>query len=489
MSVILAPNGRPARSEFRAQYDAAQTNPSRSNLPGFVQSSNLDATPMARRALIKSSRALYKNSAFIRGLTERIITLAIGCGIQFLPSSGSDRYNQASTARLKRWGKRPAVRCPFTWRQIQRIIFRAILTDGEIFVYHTTKDGEPRIMLIESHLIGKGYSRAWSGEPDGIVLDADGDPVAYEYYPDQKNGYPSGKPILLPAESVTHFMLPDRADLYRGVTPYHSVITTAHDVHDIIAMEKAAVKDVSKRTDVITTASGEYDPEQAHANGGVVPSSTDSSKFYQEVLGPDAVVMRNGDTYTPYEPKRPGPAWQGFMDFLTQFCCMGLNVPPSVFLPMKIGGADTRATWATAARVVELWQDDLSAGFEEIVNFVQYDDISNRRVTNSPADWDSLTYQYPRRVTSDYGRDSKSDREDVKMGMLSLRDYYGGEGCNWKEEIQQIAKEQAYIKEIALEEGLTPPDIMMKNPNQQMDPSAVDQSSDSSSDSPQDPAV
>lgn len=465
MRSILAPNGRPARLEVRAHYDAVQQVPSRSNLPGVVQSAGLDANPMARRILIKSSRSLYKNSPFVRGLTERIVTLAIGSGIQFLPSTASERYNQASLSRLKRWYKRPAVGCPFMWYQIQRMILRAVITDGEMFAYHTSKDGEPRIKLIESHLIGRGYSKTWSGEPDGIVLDSDGDPVAYEYYPDQRHK----KPILLPAENVTHFTLPDRADLYRGVTPYHAAITTAHDVHDILALEKAAVKDVSRKTDVITTASGEYDAEQAHANGAVVPNTTDSTKFYQDVYGPDAVIMRNGDTYTPYEPKRPGPAWQGFVDFLTQVCVMCLRMPPNVLLPMKVGGADTRATWATAAREIEIYQQDIVPGLESIINFVQYDDIANRRVTNSPSDWDALTCQFPRRVTSDYGRDSQSDREDVKMGMLSLRDYYGGEGCNWKEEIRQIADEQAYIKEIAEEKGLEPHDLMMKNPNQQMD--------------------
>lgn len=479
--MILAPDGSLAarRSDIRAYYEAARSSPARSNINGVVQGANRDADAMTRRELIRASRTLYKNSPYFRGLVERAVTLAIGCGIQSCPASSSERYNETSESALKAWGKRPAVGTPFMWRQLQRIILRAMILDGEVFVYLFRKNGAPRIRLIESHCIGYGISRIYSGEADGVVMDADGDPVAYEYYPDEYNR----KPVILPAQSVVHFMWPERAEMARSVGLLASIITTGHDIHDIIAMEKAAVKSVSKNTDIIKTASGELDVEDLHADDGraVEVSDADGSKYYERVFGPEAKILRNGDEYAGYEPKRPGPAWQGFMDFLSQLCCIGFNLPPSILLPLRNQGADTRKDLGIAERVIEGWQGDIQPGLEEIINWAQWEHIQTRRVSNAPSDWSELSWQYPKRLSVDYGRDSKSDREDVKMGMLSLREYYGREGMAWKEELEQIATEQAYVKQLAEANGLTQSDLMMKNPNQPMDQQAQADGQDAAS--------
>lgn len=477
---ILAPSGRPARLELavRNYYEAARTSPGRSSVQGVTQNANLDATPWVRRELIRKSRTLYKNSPYIRGLIERIVTLAIGTGIHGCPASSSERYNDAARTSLEKWFRSPAIACPFRWRQIQRIIFRSVLIDGEVFVYLTRKGGRSKIRILEAQTIGNGVADVMHGKPDGIVMDADGDPVAYEYYPNQW----TQEKITLGAESVVHIRFPDRCDLWRGVPLLHAIINTGHDIHDIIALEKAAVKDVSRRTDVIKTASGEIDAEQLYSSDAKFnrvqttdASGSDTAQYYEKVFGPEAKVLRIGDEYTPYEPKRPGPAWQGFMDFLSQLCCIGLNFPPSLLLPIRNQGADTRKDIGIAERVVEGWQDDLVGHLEEIINWVQTEDIDFRRVVNAPTDYEALNWQFPKRLSVDYGRDSKSDREDVKMGMLTLREYYGREGLDWKCEIDQIVQEQAYIKASAEAVGLTPEDVMLKNPNSTNMQSGADQ--------------
>jgi hypothetical protein len=470
---ILSPSGRPARLELaiRNYYEAARTSPGRSSVQGVTQNSNLDATPFVRRELIRKSRTLYKNSPYIRGLIERVVTLTVGTGIHAFPDSSSESYNNAAAESLNRWFRNPAIACQFRWCQIQRILFRSALLDGEVFVYLTRKNGRPMIRILEAQTIGSGISDVMGNRPDGIILDNDGDPVAYEYYP---NPWTMEK-ITLNAASVVHIRFPDRCDLWRGVPLLHAIINTAHDIHDIIALEKSAVKDVSRRTDVIKTSSGELDVEQLYSSDSKFSrvqstdsiGSADTAQYYEKAFGPEAKILRIGDEYTPYEPKRPGPAWEGFMDFLSQLCCIGLNFPPSLLLPITNKGADTRKDIGIAERVVEGWQDDLVSGFEEIINWVQAEDISDRRVTNAPADYEKLNWQLPKRLSVDYGRDSKSDREDVKMAMLSLREYYGREGLKWKQEIDQIIEEQAYIRDKAAELGLDPEDVMMKNPNQQ----------------------
>ena len=105
---------------------------------------------------------------------------------------------------------------------------------------------------------------------------------------------------------------------------------------------------------------------------------------------------------------------------------------------MKVGGADTRRDLAAAQRVVSCWQQDIEAGLQLIFEYV----IEADARTQLPTDWRTVSWQYPRAITVDAGRQSQADREDVRTGAMTLAEYCGQYGMSEREHVAQLVAEE-----------------------------------------------
>ena len=63
-------------------------------------------------------------------------------------------------------------------------------------------------------------------------------------------------------------------------------------------------------------------------------------------------------------------------------------------------------------------------------------------------DYSKVTWQTPKSLTVDAGREAMQAREDYKAGLSSLQDYFGELGQDWEEQVRQIAKEREFIASI-----------------------------------------
>jgi hypothetical protein len=171
-------------------------------------------------------------------------------------------------------------------------------------------------------------------------------------------------------------------------------------------------------------------------------------RYYKSIIGPEAIVMKSGDEYVPYQSQRPGSAWQGFMDFLAQTICLSANIPPSVLLQIKVGGADTRRDLAAAQRTFEVMQLDLSNELQRVYEYIIAGEIADGWLANAPKDWALCDWQFPKAITVDAGREANNDREDVKMGLLTRREYHGRFGEDWRDVDEQVLTEaDALVKQ------------------------------------------
>lgn len=440
-------------------YEAAKTPKTRSTIDLRVQNAKQDIDKVTRLELIKKARYLYRNSPIIRGLVERLVTFTIGTGLHPIPMTSDPVFNKAALAAFKGWAKNPDLESRMSFETLQSVLFRAMLVDGDIFTLDTYgPSGRPRLQSIESQDITHRIKHM--DDPDGIELDANGRPVFYVWKEDTK----------LPAEMVNHFYLPERAGQKRGISILAAVINTAHDVDDILALEKGAVKDGSSTKSVIKTTDGELPVEDAIAisvqEGNAENSIDEITRYYREVFDSETKVLRKGDEFDAFESNRPSPAWQGFMDFLCQTICFGTGLPPSLLLGNKIGGADTRRELATAQRVIEQWQQILSARLQQIYEYVILEQVSLGFLRNPPLDWREARWQTPPKLTVDAGRQSSEDREDLKMGLTTFRDYYDQYGLNWREQLRQKAEEAAELNKLAEEFDIDRAEITLLDPNE-----------------------
>jgi capsid protein len=468
---ILDARGRVARIP-QARYEGAFSSPTRSRVSELVQSAKRDVSSWPRRELMRKSRYLWKNSLTIRALVERLVTYTIGTGLHPTPKSSSDAFNKSARKAWRGWSKHADLQSRESFESLQRTIARSVFRDGDIGDLLTYgPSGRPRVQLLESHLITSGMLRA--DDPDGVSLDDFGRPDRYSYALD--SSYYSTSYESVSADSLILHMLPERAAQYRGVTILAAAINSAHDVDDILALEKAAVKDASSKTDIIKTESGEADPDDFGGIGKSLRGGPDDSieaeaQYYQRIFTPEAKVMKRGDEYTPYIPSRPSPAWTGFMDFLTNTICLSTGLPPSLLFGTKVGGADSRRELASAQRVIEVWQQEFAAQFQRVYEYVIAAEIAAGFFANVPGgvpeDWRETEWQCPAKLTVDAGRDAQNDREDIKAGTLTHEEYFSRWGQDWREELRQAALEAKYKKDLAAELGIEVSDFALRSSNE-----------------------
>jgi capsid protein len=440
-------------------YEAAKSSPNRSSIDLNVQNARKDISKYTRLELIRKSRYLHRNSPIVRGLIERLVTFTVGTGLHPTPNTSDETFNDIAGKAFREWAKQPDVESRNPFESLQQIIFRAMLVDGDIFNTNTFgSSGRPRIQLIESQDIC--HKNTMQGHPDGIELDAFGRPEFYVWREVEK----------LPADSVVHYYLPERAGQKRGVSVLAAIIITAHDIDDILALEKAAVKDGSSKLSIIKTETGELENDDGIGSSLKTITNdndlTTVTEYYRNVLGPESVVMRKGDEHTPYVSGRPSPAWQGFMEWLANMICLGAGLPPSLLLGSKIGGADTRRELATAQRTIDSWQIVLASKLQQVYEYVIGEEIRAGYIKNVPKDWRSVEWQFPPKLTVDAGREADADREDVKLGLLTRKEYFGRWGLDWKEQTDQAAKEAKYISDKAKELGIERGEISLLDPNE-----------------------
>lgn len=447
-SVILAPNGRPAILEAIENnwYEASRWSPNRSWIWFPVQDAKRDLDRFTRYELVKGSRYLWKNSPFIRGVIEGLVNLVIGDGLRAVPMSENKNFRAQAKASWQQFCKTPCVDSRMRMSNYMRVKTRERFLDGEGFTLKTwsRKSGRNRIQGFETDTVTGSStdsgdlnqntlpdSSRWH---DGIFTDEQGRPVSYKFRNVQ---------TPIPAENVIHHFTRLRSGQMKGEPILSSAQNHARDVDDILALEKQAVKEASGHKDIIETSSGEYDPDgmRKAAFGqtnfpttlALLSDPKDRTDWYKVQFQGQPIILRRGDKYNPYKPDRPGQAWQGFIDFLSYTICLSTGLPPSILLPVDVGGTDVRRDLERAQRVIEPWQGDIADEFQEIWEYYIQGEIDDGWITEQPEDWNNVRWYFPRSITVDRGRDAAQDREDVSRGLMSRQEFHGRYGDDSEE--------------------------------------------------------
>ena len=443
-------------------YEGSRWSPNRSWIWFPMQEAKRDLDRFTRLELAKRARYLYKNSPLIRGVIERIVTLVVGSGFYPVFKTSNEEWNERAKLWWERKGRNIHLGCRCSFMNYQRAVVRAKLIDGECFsvkTFDNTVTFRSYVQGLEADYISGGRVEQPYAENsaqdngvyqvDGFNLNSQGIVVSYNV-----------KNVKAPyaAENIIHHHSPKRLGEYRSETALASAINTSQDVDDILALEKDAVKEASSHKDIIKTENGTLDAEAFRSLrfGSNYPTvfnlpADDNTKtdYYRVQFVGAPVVLKKGDDYVPTRHERPGPAWQGFMDFLQNTICMSTTFPVSVILPINIGGTDIRRDLDIAQRAAEPMQIDLALESDEILEYLIQDEIYDGELRQGlPPDWNMRSWQFPQKINVDRGL-AQQDREDVGHGLMSREEYHGRYGVDFREiEIAVIREAKARKKAI-----------------------------------------
>jgi capsid protein len=148
-------------------------------------------------------------------------------------------------------------------------------------------------------------------------------------------------------------------------------------------------------------------------------------------------------------PNRPHAGFEPFAKFLIRDVAMGLGLPVEfVYDPASVGGAGMRFIVAKAQRRFEQRQRLLIDRFcNRAWRYFIGGAIANGDLP-AVEDYAKVTWQTPKSLTVDAGREAQQSREDYKAGLSSLQGYFGELGLDWEEQVRQIAKEREFVASI-----------------------------------------
>jgi lambda family phage portal protein len=400
-----------------------------------------------RTQIMWEARDLVDNSSLIKSILFRI-ALYVCAKVRYQARTGDEVVDQQIEAVWENFTQNCDITGRNTFRKLCQLAIVGMLRDGDFGFIVVNDANGIKLASIESDRIGSPYeSLAGEGYIQGIFIDAIGRPVRYRIFDRSREGaYLTYRDYE--ATSFIHILDPLRADGYRGVSGLDASIAsgTARDLYELLQNEKVATKWQTAQAGIVKRSGGEA--------GWDTTTTTDGKRLEKIEAGTINYLEANEDII-PFGVTRPSVTFTGFIQTLVREVCMSLGVPYGFFYDMSaLGGATARLESAQAQRAFEHYQNVLEDKFlNRIKNIVIARGITDGLIPNVPK-WNNGIWQYGAHPTVDVGRESQANIAEMQVGLKTAADIYGEQGKDWQEEQEQLAKEKANMKALAVKYGL-----------------------------------
>jgi lambda family phage portal protein len=221
-----------------------------------------DAVMDAAKGRVREfGRYLDENSDIAIGVLDDLVTNVVATGVGIEPmarrSNGDpdDRLNETLRGLWSEFWERPEATGEIPGPELERLICRSWLRDGEVFIQHRTRPvagGSLPYSLVplESDWVPFDLIDLRAGITHGIVKDADGRPTSYYVYtahPGDNGGVLAGLGLVpdarpVPAAQMSHIRFVRRLHQTRGVSILHGVLTRLDDLKEYEESERVAAR-------------------------------------------------------------------------------------------------------------------------------------------------------------------------------------------------------------------------------------------------------
>jgi capsid protein len=170
--------------------------------------------------------------------------------------------------------------------------------------------------------------------------------------------------------------------------------------------------------------------------------------------------LKPDETIQMFKNEHPGSSFDPMMSYLARDIAWGVDVSPDVLWDITAaGGAGVRYSVADTQVFIEQLQRLLIDVFcRRFYKFWLWHEIEAGRIQNAPADWYRVEWVTPRKLTVDFGRDSKALMDMVTGGRMSSRRFAEMHGWELEQEdrdsARAVARRKRIVEEVAKEEGV-----------------------------------
>lgn len=458
LSNTLMPGTVIAPSASAAAFDGAGTSTRR----GYIyapKNTRTELTSYTRETMLTRARWLTRNV----GLAKRCAWgLARMAGWMSPVALTKDKeWNKLATDLFERRYGNSAIAFDAQGRQnfysYQPLITATRLQDGDFLtVFTQSANGLAQVMSYEGHQIGNSLASTDTNIRDGVWLNKFDRALGYNVLDDMRKG------TLIPAnKAVLHadFMSVGHV---RGVTGFHHAINNLIDLTEIKADLKTGIKIANRQGHYIINTlpqTRSTAPLGMTAATGTPQLQTDTQWSIQDLYSADkasgkSIELKAGQELKTLLDQRPHPNTMAFHDELVRDIAAGFDLASEVLWNIAaLGGASVRYVMADAQKAVERQQQLLVDQFltRFWLYFVSLEIAAGRLRPCEDPNWYLVGWQPPAKLTVDIGREGRLSIDLHKAGMLTLQSWYGSQGTDWKDSIDQSVEEYAYKMRACME--------------------------------------
>jgi lambda family phage portal protein len=378
---------------------------------------------------------MYRNIGLVKGAVDSIAAYSIGPGLRPQYRGSDQEFGKLAEAYWRDVvSPAPEVTGRMTWTDLLMALSRSIDVDGDVFVVLTDSG---KLQVVEGHRVCEGDDY---GTIDGVFIGKLGEPTAYLV--ETNDQYRK-----IPSDLVVHLMELERSDQIRGASALARALNHLRDLKLVTEFEKDALKVQSSIAAVIVSQDGDAISNTGGFFGKIQERDSTNDVAREEITSSANIPrLAPGEKIENLSPTRPGSNFENFAKFLIRDIALGLNLPPEfVYDPASVGGAGMRFVVAKAQRRFEQRQRLLIDRF--CSRAWRYFIARAIAAGDLPAveDYDRVSWQTPKSLTVDAGREAQQAREDYKAGLSTLADYFGELGQDWQEQVDQRKQEQLYV--------------------------------------------
>jgi len=434
------------------RHPATEYSYTRSRINYGYDDARKDLCASDRKELQRLSRYFEAGNGIVNRMADLFEQYVVGAqGLQVFPASSSEDWNTRALAQYNAWKPFGNIACRDGFDTDQGRIARAWFYDGEVFVILTKEGQFARYQLVEAH-------RCMSPDGDrpnihdGVEVDANGRPIAYWF----KVG-DTERLTRIDASYVVHVFEPSRPGQLRGIPFVSCVLNDLRDLDDLQLLEMRAAKHAAKLGIVQKNKAGEAGTGDKLRSRFTATNTTPTgasasqarSDYYASSVGSDVVVLQSGDEIAQFMTNRPTVTTREYWEYVTRKICAGVGIDYSLVFPSSMQGTVYRGSLDMANSFFRSRSSALAGHFQRIYEWVIGNDVT--LISGRPQDWRATSVRFPRAVNVDVGRNSSAAINELAAGLRTYQGLYGEVGCDWKKELEQKAKEAAFIAALSLQ--------------------------------------
>lgn len=290
------------------------------------------------------ARDLEQNYDFASGALDMLTAKSIGANgimIEPLPLTTSGDLDQDLAMQItdmldNDWSLRPEVTRQYDWPSVQRLAFRSMIRDGEMFTQQFAgnvpalqhaSEVPYSLEMIESNYCPLTYVDESKGIIQGIGFNRWGRPRNYYFYRNYPDGdYYQPVPVNVDAmrrvgaNRIFHPKITTRINQARGMTRFASIISRISDTKKYENAEQVAHRVAASIGAQITSDSFELSPEESEA------------RFDAFQMQPGMIWRATaGERFEIVESRRSGQLMVDFRDGMLRAAARGIGLGPSSF--------------------------------------------------------------------------------------------------------------------------------------------------------------